>query len=110
MDGLRRLAEQQHGVVSRAQCRDLGMRYEAARSRRGAWERVSPRVLRLIGAPKTERSALMAAVLDAGRHAAASHRSAAALWQLPGFRMDAFDVVRRHDDDHHRVSLGRLHT
>lgn len=52
----------------------------------------------------------MAAVLDAGRHAAASHRSAAALWRLPGFRLDAFDVVWRHDGDHHRVSLGRLHT
>jgi hypothetical protein len=51
----------------------------------------------------------MAAVLDAGQGAAASHCSAAALWGLPGFDLAALDVTRPHDADHHRPSLGRLH-
>src|SRR5688572_22265954 len=74
---LRALARQQHGVVSRAQGRQAGADYEAVRVgiRRGEWQTVSPRVLRLIGAPWTDHSALMAAVLDAGETAVASHRS-----------------------------------
>jgi len=51
----------------------------------------------------------MAAVLDAGNGAAASHCSAAALWRLPGFRFDELDVARPHDSDCHRPSLARLH-
>ncbi|HEX2039912.1 MAG TPA: DUF559 domain-containing protein, partial [Acidimicrobiales bacterium] len=110
-DRLRRRAEEQHGVVSRSQCRLLGLDYDRIRIgiRRGEWERVSPRVVRLVGAPRTERSELMAAVLDAGDSAVASRRSAAALWGLPGFSLGDLDVTRPHDGDYHRPSLGRLH-
>ena len=76
---------------------------------RGEWESLSPRVLRLIGAPLTKRSKLMAAVLDAGSGAVASHRSAAALWGLSGFHLADLDVSRPHDADCHRPALGRLH-
>jgi very-short-patch-repair endonuclease len=108
---LRHLAAEQHGVVSRAQCRAVGAGAIPLRTglRRRDWEAVTPRVVRLAGAPCTDHSRLMAAVLDAGPGAAASHRSAASLWRLPGFRLDHLDVSRPHDADHHRGSLGRLH-
>lgn len=111
MQRLRAVAEQQHGVLSRSQCRAQGAGECAVRMgrRRGEWERVTPRVVRLVGAPRTERSALMAAVLDAGPGAAASHRSAAALWGLSGFHLTDLDVSRPHDADHHRPALARLH-
>ncbi len=108
---LRKVAEEQHAVVSRNQCRAMGIAYEQVRvaRNRGEWDPVSPRVLRLVGAPRTERSALMAAVLDAGDGAAASHRAAAALWRLPSFDYAELDVSRHHDGDCHRPALGRLH-
>jgi very-short-patch-repair endonuclease len=111
MHELRRIAEQQHGVVSRAQCRQAGVDHLALRHSlaRGDWERVTPRVLRLVGAPRTEHSTLLAAVLDAGKRAVASCRSAAALWRLPGFELGELDVSRPHDGDYHRRSLGVLH-
>lgn len=108
---LRSVAERQHGVVSRAQCRLAGADRLAVRHSiaRGEWARLSPRVLCLVGAPITDRSALMAAVLDAGNRAAASHRAAAALWRIPGFDLSLLDVSRPHDGDYHRSSLGVLH-
>src|SRR5688500_4722301 len=108
-NGLRPLAERQHGVVSRAQYREAGCTAQQIRIDEHRWEELSPRVLRLVGAPRTERSMLMAAVLDAGEGAAASHRSAAALWALSGFHLTDLDVSRPHDADCHRPTLGRLH-
>lgn len=108
MDTMKTLAEAQHGVVARAQARAHGVDLRAGVDRHD-WERLSARVLRLVGSPRTARSRLMAAVLDAGHGAAASHRSAAALWRLPGFDLAALDVTRPHDADHHRPSLGQLH-
>ena len=51
----------------------------------------------------------MAAVLDAGPGSAASHRTAAALWGLPGFVLDRAEVLRPHRADHYRPTLGELH-
>lgn len=108
---LRELAEEQHGVVSRDQCRGIGLDSEALRPERDAlrWERLSPRVLRLVGAPQTPMLRVMAAVLDAGAGAVASHRTAAALWRLPGFGLSDCDVSRLHGGDHEPGSLSTLH-
>ena len=108
---LRRLAEQQHGVVSRAQCRAIGIGHDVLKSRlrKGDWVAVSRRVIRLAGAPVTDRSRLLAAVLDAGPDAAASHRSAAGLWRLPGFNLGDLDVSRLHGAEHAHAGLARLH-
>jgi very-short-patch-repair endonuclease len=51
----------------------------------------------------------MAAVLDAGPGAVASHRTAAALWRLPGFDLSHRDVSRLHGGDHEPSSLSTLH-
>lgn len=108
MEDLRKLAEEQHGVVSRAQCRAVGARMENL-FERGDWVSLSPRVIRLAGAPRTAQSEMAAAVLDAGPGAAASHRTAATLWGLPGFDAGRPEVLRPHAADRHRPTLGRLH-
>src|SRR5688572_6751257 len=108
MDTLRKLAEEQHAVVSRVQCRSLEVDLENP-FERGEWESLSPRVIRLIGAPRTARSDVMAAVLDAGIGAAASRRTAAALWGLPGFDLDRPEVTRPYGVEQFRPTLGRLH-
>jgi very-short-patch-repair endonuclease len=51
----------------------------------------------------------MAAVLDAGEGAVASHRTAAALWRLPGFNLRDCEVSRLHGGDHIGPTLGRVH-
>lgn len=109
--GLRELAEDQHGVVARTQCHRMGFDRDALRpevdNRR--WEALSPRVLRLVGAPRTARMRVMAGVLDAGEGAVASHRTAAALWRLPGFDLGAPEVSRLHGGDNEPIELAELH-
>jgi very-short-patch-repair endonuclease len=75
----------------------------------GEWAPVTRRVLRLAGTAETPEQRLLAAVLDAGTSAVASHESAAALWALPGFWLRALDVSRQHVRSRRRTSLGRLH-
>jgi very-short-patch-repair endonuclease len=109
--GLRELAEGQHGVVSRDQCRSIGLDAVRLRSElaAGRWLALSPRVLRLVGAPITRHMHVAAAVLDADPGAVASHRTAAALWRLPGFRLLPAEVSRLHGGDYEPAVLGRAH-
>jgi very-short-patch-repair endonuclease len=94
---MRELATKQHGVVSIAQATELGARsrWRANRLDAGTWVQRTPRVLAVAGAPDTLRTVAMTAVLDAGPGAVASHRTAAVLWQLPGFTLEQQDVTRR---------------
>src|SRR6266480_2317107 len=77
-------ARRQHGLITRAQTREIGISDDAVdwRLRNGLWQRVHRGVLRLPGAPSTGRQAIMAACL-AVPGATASHRAAAALWEIP---------------------------
>ncbi|MBW3667924.1 MAG: DUF559 domain-containing protein [Actinobacteria bacterium] len=97
--------------MARTQCRGLGYNRDALRpevdNRR--WEKLSPRVFRLVGAPRTARMRVMAGVLDAGEGAAASHRTAAALWRLPGFDLGAPEVSRLHGGDNEPIELAKVH-
>jgi very-short-patch-repair endonuclease len=76
----------QHGFVTLDQLAGLGATTRMRRSRlaAGRWIKVDRRLIRLAGVPSTWASDLMAAVLAAGGDAVASHRSAAALWELEG--------------------------
>lgn len=89
-----RLARGQHGIVTRRQLRALGM--DEGRIQReleaGRLEIVHAGVYRVAGAPRTWHSAVAAAVLAAGAGAAASHRSAAALWRLTEDPTDVVEV------------------
>lgn len=92
---LNALAERQHGLVARRQVDALGMTRRAWRHRlqRGDWETVTDRVARRTGSPPTERQTALAYVLDAGPSAYVSHHSAAALWDMPGFRLQPVHVM-----------------
>jgi very-short-patch-repair endonuclease len=90
-----RLAERQYGVIADRQVRELGgdRHLIIRRVRLGRWERVTSRVVRVVGSPETAEQRLMIAVLHAGPSGLASHESAAWLWNLPGFA--ATDIVLR---------------
>lgn len=80
---LRRLASR-HGVIGRDEVRLLGIdsRMEQRRVASGEWERIGRHVIRLLAAPATGEQSLMAACIEAGPDAVASHQSAAWLWEL----------------------------
>src|SRR5437588_11829362 len=77
-------AQRQHGLITRVQARELGISDDAIdwRVRNGIWQRVHRNVLRLPGAPATWQQSIMAACL-AIPGSTASHRAAAALWEIP---------------------------
>ena len=94
------LAATQHSLITRHQCRELGISGDAALRlvARGVWLREAEGVFRMAGSPRTWQSRAMAAALTAGPDALVSHRSAAHLWGLEGFgppgRIDV--TVHRH--------------
>jgi len=81
---LDRIASAQHGLVTGAQLRGIGVSRSTASDwrERGRLIPVQPRVDRVAGAPVTFEQQLLAAVLSAGPGAAASHRAAGRLWKL----------------------------
>lgn len=87
------LAAVQHSIVHLRQLDEAGLSRHATAWAVEAGEliREAPEVFRTAGAPRTWRSRLMVAVLDAGPGAAVSHRSAALLEGLG--RRDAPEVV-----------------
>ncbi|HEX2191760.1 MAG TPA: DUF559 domain-containing protein [Acidimicrobiales bacterium] len=102
-------AEAQHGVIAHWQISRTDPRHVVHRRfNTGRWEPLAKGVYRLAGSPRTWRQALLAAVFAAGPGAVASHRAAAALWDIPGFGAGPLDVLRpRHTD--HRSTLGPVH-
>jgi len=107
---LRSLASLQLGHASRAQALDLGLSStEIGRLvSRGSWTMVSDRVLRINGLPASAGEQLIAAVLDEGAGAVASHTSAAWLWGLGGFSAGEVVLTRVGSRDR-RTQLGRVH-
>lgn len=96
METMRRMAEQQHGLISREQALAQGMNSDqiGGHLRRGSLERVARNVYRIPGSVPTWRQRLLAAVWAAGHGAAASRRSAAAMWGLPGFPQSPIEVTQ----------------
>jgi very-short-patch-repair endonuclease/predicted transcriptional regulator of viral defense system len=90
-----RLAVRQHGLVTLRQLRGVGVAPGAVRQRIGSgrWHRIDRGVYRIAGAPVTWRSEVLARVLSAGPGAVASHRTAAALWDLDGCRPGAPELT-----------------
>jgi hypothetical protein len=102
-------AARQHGALSRVQARAGGLPPRAIRQRIAAGEvvEVTPLVLRLTGAPVTPDQRLMVAVLDAGWGACICLDSAAAMFGIPGFRLEPIHVWRIRGRSNHdaRVSI-----
>jgi hypothetical protein len=89
------LAARQHGLITRAQALRLGATIDVIEHRlaTGRWLRVGGGVYRLAGVPVTWRQRALAACLVAGSGAAVSHRSAAAIWGLSGFRPGRLEIT-----------------
>lgn len=109
---VRRLAEQQHGLVGRRQLRTIGI--DARRLKpllaRGALLPVTEEVLAVSGAPDTKLRQIMAAVLDAPPGAIASHETAAGLWNVPGFPLEGpTHVTVPHQGTTKRSRLAIIH-
>ncbi len=87
------LARRQHGLVTLAQLDEIGItrRQRQWRLRTGRWESPYTGVYRIAGIPPSWRSDLLAACL-AGE-GVASHRSAAAVWELPGAHLDRVEII-----------------
>ncbi len=84
---LRRLGEQQLGLVTTRQVHAELTDHEARVHRERGWlVRVRPRVLRFAGSTRSWEQSVMAVVLAAGDDAVASHHTAAAIHDLAGFR------------------------
>jgi hypothetical protein len=86
-------ARRQHGLVTLAQLGELGVtrRQRQWRLNAGRWASPYTGVYRIEGLPQSWRSDLLAACLAGD--AVASHRSAAALWDLPGARRDLVEII-----------------
>lgn len=84
---LMNVAARQHGVIGQHQLDAFAPSRSAARHEvaKPQWEAIGPTTFRSSGSPETDLQKLMAAVLDAGPGAVASHPSSASLWSVPGF-------------------------
>ena len=104
-------AAQQLGLITVQQAHELGATRPMLRSRiRGRrLARLSPKVLRVAGAPSSWRQQVLAAVLEAGPGAVASHRTAAALWRFDGAVRGVVEVTVPRGRRPRRVE-GTLHT
>jgi very-short-patch-repair endonuclease len=85
---LARVAARRHGLITLDDVIRAGgdLRLVHRRLTRGRWIAADRCVYRMAGAPVTWHARLAAAVLAAGEGAAASHHSAAVLWESEGFR------------------------
>ena len=93
------IARDQRGVFTLHQAVAAGLSKRTIRSRvdRGLFERIHPGVFGFAGSGGDWQRSVLAAVLSASEPAAASHRTAAYLWDMASLRPDRIEVVsRRH--------------
>ena len=90
-----RVAAVQHGLFTTPQAVAAGATPAAIRHRLGTgrWVRVGGGVYRIAGVPVTWHQRALAACLIAGPGAVVSHRSAAVLWGVSGFRPGPLDIT-----------------
>ncbi len=100
-------AERAHGLVRWAEV--AGGDVEGM-VRGGVIERVGPGVYRVRGAPRTWEQSLLLGVWMRGGGAAASHRAAAQLHRLPGFRADIVEITQPRIAGRPKERSGSVHT
>jgi hypothetical protein len=90
-----RLAARQHGCFTRRQALQRGMtdRMIARRVDTGRWVRVAAGVYRVAGVPVTWKQRALSACMASGPGAVVSHRSAAVLWGVSGFRPGPLEIT-----------------
>jgi hypothetical protein len=101
------LAASQHRAFTRHQAAALNFDYRRiSTGKRSGWlVEPAPGVLTVVGAPPTWHQRLMVAVLSAGGHGVASHRSAARLHKLDGFDYAGMAVIEASVTRTFRVDL-----
>lgn len=89
------LAEEQHGLFTSEQAGRLGFadHHREHRLRSGRWVAVHETVYRMAGTPLSWRGSVLAACWATTVLAAASHRTAGALWDLPGGAQDPIEIL-----------------
>ncbi len=86
------LFRQQHGLITHPQAQQHLSAYQIqARVRGGEWQRLHPGVFRHTSVPDRWESRLLAATMSA--NGVASHRCAAALWNLGHYRQPPIEVT-----------------
>lgn len=92
------LAERQLGLFTIGQAITCGFDKFAVVRMLGSGRcvHVGKGVYRVCGTPRTWEQRALAAVLAAGPYAALSHRAAAALWTVPGFKPNRVEVTKPH--------------
>lgn len=92
---LARVAARQHSLFTRAQALAAGATDHMIQHRlaTGRWVLVTRGVYRLAGVPVTWKQRALAACLISGAGAVVSHRSAAVLWGVSGFRPGPLDIT-----------------
>jgi hypothetical protein len=107
------LADRQHGVVARRQLETSvpPVSRSALRhaERRGRVDRLSARVLRVRGAPRTPHQRAMAAALDVERGCVAL-QSALALWGVPGYHLTPVHVLTTREPHRGSDRIGIVHS
>ena len=110
-EALYQIAEQQGGYFSAAQAREAGFSYSllSYHMHNGRFERVRPRVYRLVRFPASSYEDLHVAALQAGPEAVISHDSALALYDLSDRLPDQVHVTIPRTGSRRRPEL-KLHT
>ncbi len=110
-DSLYQLAEQQAGYFTATQAREAGFSYSLLSYHvgTGRFERVRPRVYRIVQFPSSRHEDLYVAWLQAGPHGVISHDSALALYDLTDLLPNQIHVTVPRTASRRRPGL-RLHT
>ncbi len=89
------LAERQHGIFTSAQAGRLGFasHHREQRVRGGRWVAIHNSVYRIAGTPLTWHGSVLAACWATTGLVGASHRTAGALWDLPGGSRDRIEIT-----------------
>jgi len=104
---LNAVARDQRGVFTLAQSQACGFARSTISRRvvRGVYDRIYPGVYGVAGSETSWHSSVVAAVLSLNDVAAASHRTAAFIWDMTSYRPDPIEVVVRRYQRAHRSSF-----
>lgn len=111
LDSLFAASERQDGLVLERSVLAVGMTPPQVRAlvRAGRVDRVTRRVLRAPGSPRTDRQRVLAAVLDAAPVGYSSGPTAVALWGVAGYPLFPVHVARARGVTGRRSRLAVLH-
>jgi very-short-patch-repair endonuclease len=111
LDALFFSAECHHGLVLEQRAVAAGLSPPQIRGlvRAGRIERVTRRVLRAPGSPRTDRQRVLAGVMDAAPAGYASGSTAVALWGVTGYQLFPTHVARERGTTGRRSRLAVLH-